>query len=872
MLFKLKNRSFYCGIALLLYFAMLFPRLVSASQSDNYIWMDPQITTPDTSLVKKDTTDTLRAASDTLNLPVSTSALPSSVKYSAKDSIVYDIRNKKVYLYDSAKLHYEDIDLKSARVTIDWTKNQIDAEGKTDSAGKTYGTPVFKEKDQEYRTKKIAYNFKTKKGKISELITQEGEGYVHVGEGKYIKTDSVNTVYAKDAKYTTCNLPDPHYYIKTNKLKIIPKDKIITGMALMHIEDVPVPLVLPFGFFPADSRRSSGLIFPQYGEDVNRGGFFLRNGGYYFGLSDYFDLALTGDIYANGGYGGKAVTNYAKRYRSRGTVQIGYSNLTTGLEDVNQAEEEQYNVRWQHVQDPKAVPNFSFSADVNAGSSKYQRFNNYDMNQRLNANMNSNINLTKRFGNSPFSLSTSLSHTQNTQTGAVNMTLPQMAFTMQRIFPFKGKRDVGGTRWYDNIGMNYNLDFRNYLQTGDSVFGFNRETFKNFQNGFTHTLPISTSLKAFNYFTISPAINYRGYFYFKSVEKYLDTATNRIERREINGFSQAHEYNVTANMNTRIFGMFNINRGKFVALRHVLEPTIGAEYKPDFTESQYGYFRKVADSAGELQTYSKFENFFMGGPDPNKFAGLNFAVNNNLELKVRGGKDTTAATKKIKLIESFSISSRYNFAVDSFQLAPILLNGFTTVYEKININASATFDPYQINNRGRRVNRLEIDDNNRLARLTNANVGFSTTLNPQARDKEKELRTADPRIGYYYPGTYVDFAVPWNLSLGYVLSYNKYFDNNQERMRDTITQTVQLSGALALTPKWKINFFGGYDINRNEVTSPKIDIIRDLHCWEMRFEWVPYGPLQMYFFSIYIKASSLRDLKYDVRKSYQEYR
>ncbi|MCX6352983.1 MAG: putative LPS assembly protein LptD [Bacteroidetes bacterium] len=830
------------------------------------------------------TKDSTKKTVDTI--AISKSGLQAEVKYSAKDSIIYAIEEKKVYLYGAAKIHYQDIDMLADYVVINWATNELTAEGRKDSTGKIKGTPVFTEKGQSYKANKMAYNFKSKKGKVMDLHTAEGEGFIIVTKGKYFKEEDSgeNIIYARDAKYTTCNLDSPHFYIQAAKLKLIPKDKIITGSAIMYIQDVPMPLLLPFGFFPAKSRRSSGLIIPAYGEDANRGGFFLRNGGYYFGLNDYYDLKLTGDIYANGGWGANATTNYAKMYRFRGSLSLSYSNQIIGLEDVLSTDSravqksQLYNISWSHSQDGKAHPGSSFSASVNAGSSKYQRNNSLDYTKRLESSMNSNISYNKTFIGTPFSLNSALSHSQNTQTGDVSLTLPQVNLNMQRIFPFQTKNSLNNNTWFKKIGFSWNSSFQNTVNAKENKLFVdgkpNDSVIKEMRNGVKHSLPISTNIQILKYFNLSPGFNYNGYLYFRRDIQNWDAANKKIIYTPQRGIFYANDYSTSANLSTVAYGTYRINTGNFMAVRHTVTPNVNFRYTPDFSTTQYNYYNTVQyDTLGHTRKYSYYEKGIYGGPGQGKFGGIDFSLGNVLELKMKSAKDTVTHTKKVKLLDGFNISSSYNFLKDTLKFSNFNISAYTTLFNNINVNANCNIDPYKANNiNGQDYNKFILEDKQSLGRITSASLTTSAGLNPAANKKEKEMsKYIDPRIRYFYPGTYVDYTIPWNLSLNYSLNYNSSFSFIDKKNIGAINQTVSMSGAVQLTPYWKIDFRGGYDIKNKSFTAPEVKVYRDLHCWEMRFTWVPFGAFKSYLFTVQIKAPSLHDLKYDKKKDNRTY-
>ncbi|MGZ5242736.1 MAG: putative LPS assembly protein LptD, partial [Bacteroidia bacterium] len=694
---------------------------------------------PQDTIARKDTTVKF---ADTLNIPVSKSALTAQVKYKAKDSIIYDIETKKVYLYGTAHIEYQDIVLDADFITIDWNTNEISASGRVDSTGKIAGKPKFKEGEQEFKTDSIKYNFKTKRGRISSLRTQEGqEGYIHTNVAKTVKNEEgQDVIFAKDAKYTTCELDDPHFYIQTNKLKLIPKDKIITGPALIFVEKIPVPLVLPFGFFPANSRKTSGIIIPSVGNSGTRG-FVLRDGGFYYGGSEYFDPALIGDIYTGGSYRASVQSKYAKRYRFDGDLSLSYARLDNGQPKETPGFDvtEEYYVTWSHFQNPKAHPGTTFNANVNAGSSKYLKQTSFNANAIRTQNLQSSISYGKQFRGTPFNLTAALNHSQVLSTGQIDFTLPNINHSMNRINPFKGKNAIQ-KRWYHDIGVSYNLNVQNRLQTSDSTIRKDF-TLDKFNNGAHLTVPITTAFKVFNYFSLSPSFNVDEFFYTKRSFKTLNHELNKIDTFTENGFFMAHTWRADAGLSTLIYGMFPINKGRLIALRHQVTPSVTMSYRPDYGDEKFGYYRKVQldTTSKRIVPYSIYEESasVAGYPSIGKQGSAFFSINNNVELKVRTKKDTAQATKKIKIFEQLNVTGGYNFLADSLNLMPFTLFASTTLFEKINIQGGASLDPYQIvtDTFGyeRRINKFVSEDSKALGRFTSANLSFSTDFNAEAR-------------------------------------------------------------------------------------------------------------------------------------------
>lgn len=799
---------------------------------------------------------------------ISPDAIQSLIKYEAKDSMIIDFEGNLIRLYGHAKVNYENIQLEAAMIILDWDKNLITAEGMPDSSGEMAGFPVFTDQGNPYNAKKIVYNFKTQRGRIYELRTEEGGGYV---QGKDVLKDEDNNFLVRNAQFSTCNQEHQHFYIKATKLKIM-KNQIISGPAYLVVEDVPLPLAVPFGFFPKKQERSSGILLPAPGEEFKRG-FFLKGLGYYFGFSDYFDLALKGDIYSRGSWAINANSNYTKRYKFNGNLSILYAKNRFGDPDANDfSKSTDFIINWNHNQDSKARPNSSFKASVNAGSQNSYRYNSNDPNEMLNNTLRSSVSYGKRFGGTPFSLNSSITHSQNLSNKTVNLTAPDISFSMKRITPFKPKKGVIKKRWYTDIGFNYNMKFRNSINTYDTAFLL-PETWRSWENGMQHSIPFSTTFKILKYFTVSPSINYTGFTYFKQIEKtYIEVSDtsgwDHIDETIVNGVFHQHDVSVSANISTRIYGMFNINRLGLIAIRHLVTPNMSFSYRPDFSDSKYGYYKTVQiDSTGRTNLYSVINTPVLGRPGTTKSGNLNFSIQNNIEAKVKTKSDTLEGTKKVKLIDNFNISGYYNFLADSLKLSTIRMNGRTTLFKnKLNIQFSGELDPYYLTADSLVVNKFELIENKKLGRLKQANLTIGANINSKSMSAAGRKNDQQEKVGFdAMPlDQYVDFSVPWNLGFNYTLSYKKlYFDPE-------FKQTLNVNGGLSLTEKWKVTFRTGYDIAKNEFTFTSVDIHRDLHCWEMSFSWIPFGYRQSYMFTLKVKSPVLKDLKIKKENSFYD--
>jgi len=837
----------------------------------------------DTIIKKK---DSLAVSLDTLKKKKSSSyALSSKVVYSATDSILFNIEEEKAYLYGNAKIEYEDITLTAAYIEISFKENQLFAKGVTDSTGKEKGTPEFTQGEESFHAKSMTYNFKTQKGVIKQVITKEGDNYLH---GETVKRLANKQVNVKAGMYTTCSLDHPHYEIKFSKAKVIPGDKIVTGPAYLVIEDVPTPLMVPFGYFPNKKGQTSGILMPTYGESTNRG-FFLENGGYYLGLGEHFDLALRGTIYSRGSWAGKIASNYKKRYKYEGDLNLEYAVNIDGEKDLpGYLKHNDFFIRWNHSQDSKARPNSRFSASVNAGSSKYNKYNPTSATDYLTNQYSSNINYSTTIG-SMYNFSANIRHTQNTIDGSLTMSLPEITFSVNRFYPFRPKDRVGAAKWYDNIFVSYNMNCRNTLSTFDSIL-FEHSTMKKFQNGMDHTIPISSTIKLFKYFSLTNAINYNERWYLQSIHKAwkTDSLVNGINyggvrTDTVNGFQAARDFNFSATLNTKLYGMLQFKHGYIRAFRHVVTPSVSFVYTPDFGSQTWGYYKFYADTSfhndpKQLKKYSIFEGGIYGTPPAAESGNINFSFANNLEMKVRSKKDTVSGFKKLTLIENLVVSTTYDVAKDSCNWSDLVVNGYTKLFRNLDLRYAAAWTPYVTDSLGRDLNTFLYDKSKKILKLRNNDlaVGLNWALSSTKNNKKKK-KTSDKGTPEELAminnnlDSYVDFDVPWSLNIAYTLRYTKNFLVKESPGQKDIIQTLSFNGDVNITSKWKIGFTSGYDFEQKNFSYTSINVYRDLHCWEMKFNWIPTGFRKSYNLTINVKSQVLQDLKLTKKKDWRDY-
>ena len=773
--------------------------------------------------------------------------LDSEIEKYAEDSIDIDIDGRKVHLYGNSKITYKNTTITAAYILINWVENTIFATSMKDSTNKDIGYPILTENKSSFKAKEITYNFKSKKCYVKQISTKEGDGYIL---GKIVKKMEDDILYFKKGDYTTCDAEKPHYSIRSNKIKVIPGEKIITGPAYLTFFNIPTPLIFPFGYFPNNTNQSSGIIIPSYGESQELG-FFLKNGGYYLPINEKADLTLKGDIYSKGSWNIKSILNYKKRYKYNGSLNLSFANMTNserGFPNYNLKRD--FFIRWKHNQDAKTNPNLQISANVNAGTSTFHRNNLSNTNDYLSNTFQSNISLRKKWANSPFSLSSNIRHNQNTQSKIINLSLPEISLNMNRIFPFKN--EISKDRWYEKVGLRYSLNAKNDISIVDSLL-FTKNALSKFRNGIKHTIPINTSLKVFNYLTLNPSLNFTERWYFSQINKNWDG--NNIITDTIRTFTRAHEYNLSSSLSTKIYGLVQFKKGKIKAIRHVLTPNISFSYKPDFSKEKFNYYKQVQiNNDGDKVLYSIMENGIYGSPSRGETGNISLNINNVFEMKVNSKNDTSQSEKKIKILESLNVSTSYNLLKDSLNLSNINLNARTRILKVLDINFSSTYDPYISNkSKNNNLNVLEINKNNRLARLKTLNTSIGLNIN----DKSFNTKNNDENRSF--------IEIPWDLRLNYNLTYNKGY--NSAEFADTI-QSLNFSGNIKISDKWKLGFRSGYDFDSKDLTYTSIDIYRDLHCWELMFNYIPFGFQRSYTLTIQVKAPSLRDLKYERKRDW----
>ncbi len=854
-----------------------------------------------------------RSATDTLgsNKPAPRSRirrekvdLENAVKITSTDSMIM-IGRDKAFVYGKANVEYGDIKLDAAEIELDLKDNTVYAVGRTDSLGEVEGSPEFTQRSETYTSEEMTYNFKTKKGFMTNIITQQGEGYLTGGVTKKTEREDY---YIENGRYTTCDDHDcPHFYLQLTKAKVRPKKNIVVGPAYMVLAGLPLPLAVPFGFFPFTDEYASGVIVPTFGDDYNRG-FYLSDGGYYFAISDNMDLALTGEIYTKGSWGLNAMSTYVKRYKYSGNFQMNYLKSIYG--DKGQADyskQTNFQILWSHSQDAKANPNMTLSASVNFSTSGYSRndLNSYYGSGFTENTKSSTINMSYRFPRSKWSLSTSFNISQRTSDSTLSVSFPNVNVTMQQIYPFKRKKAVGDEKWYEKIRMSYTGQLQNSLTAKQDQF-FKKSLIKDWRNGMRHSIPVSATFNVLKYLNLTPSLSFTDRMYTSKIRRQWDPNAS-VERCDTSySFYNVWDFSASVSLDTKIYGFYQplpFLGDKVKMIRHVLTPSISFSGAPDFSSAFFGYYGQytVPDpngGPGQVRKYSLFPNSLYGVPGQGKSGTVSVNLANNVEMKVKSDNDSIGE-KKISLIENFSVSQSYNFAADSLNWSNIQTSLLLRLMKNFNLNLSATWDvyTYQLNEAGNpvRVNVPRWKAGKGLGRLSSTGTSFSYTFNNNTfkrksdknnkgdkqndprkssdnnRDSENDSQQGDGSGEgdiQLDPDGYMAWSIPWSLTFNYSVSYG-YGSFNKEKLEynGKITQNLSMSGNIRPTANWSLGFSASYDFNTHKIAYMNCNISRDLHCFTMRASVIPVGPYKSYNFHISVKSSLLSDLKYDKRSS-----
>ncbi len=855
--------------------------------------------------------DTLPASADSLvtgTIPTgirkaSPNAIDLRVTYTAVGYKKIDIVNKKVFLVDQAVVNYGEMEIKADSIVFNMQNNLLFAIGRRDSTGKILGKPSFKDGSQEFDADELTYNFKTHKALIRNIITKQEDGLLHSAFTKLLEDGTSNI---SRSTYSTCDLDTPHFYINLPKAKVYPGKKIISGPGNLVLEGIPLPLIIPFGFFPIQTKRvASGLLIPRIGQE-NLRGYSLTDGGYYFAINNYIDLAIKGNIYSNGSWMATGLTNYKRLYRYNGNLSFSYANNISGHKGLpDYSKKSNYRLGWTYTQDAKASPGSRFSASVNMSSSGFDRNNSYIVAEHVTTQRQSSVSYSKSWDGTPFNLSASMNHSQNVKNKTVFLNLPKANFNMGRIYPLKGRNSSGPTKWYQELQFSYTASLDNQINTYDSLL-FTHNVFENMRNGFRHEAPISLQIRPFRNFSISPSVTYTGVMYTQKIVKrwdpnYFDVLKNQYVPSVVNDtargvfYGQAFNPSINASFSPQIFGYYRFTNpnSRIQTIRHVMKPSVSFSYVPALAGLSSKMYRQVqVDTTGNrFSEYSIFDGNIFGTPSLSRKSGnISFSLVNLLEAKIFARNDTTGKPKKINIIDNFGINTAYNIFADSNNWAPVSMQIRTTLLNNLNISASSSFSLYGVDSNGRPIGTFAYKQNKTLMRLSNFNASLDFSLSELLKgNKNKNKPVQD--INALSPGNQVTeggfsgggdlsqensgaaiydaygypvFNVPWSMNVSYSLNYYK------SGLNSIISQTLSLSGNVSLTKKMAITYTSGYDFAGKEITMTQIGITRDLHCWEMNLNWVPNGTMKMWNFTIRVKAAVLGDLKYERRKDFHD--
>lgn len=812
----------------------------------------------------------------------------------AKDSIRQDFSNgqRKMYYWGDVEVSYDNIKLKADYMEYDMSTGTVYARGTYDSLAQEWkGQPEMTQGSQTFNMEEVRYNFNTRKARITNMITKEDDGILH---GKNIKMMPDKSINITKGKYTVCDLEHPHYYLKLSSAKVVtkPSQKTVFGPAHLVVEDVDLPIGIPFGFIPKRPDRATGLLMPSFGEE-NARGFYLRDAGMYFVLGDYFDMSLTGDYYTLGSWAANLNSRYMVKYKFTGNLAVNYSVDQTGEKgSTDFFQSKNFGVRWSHSQDSKAHPGTSFSASVNFSSPSNSRYNSHSVSEALQNQISSSISYSKNW-NGKFNLSVNALHSQNSRDSSYTFTLPNITFSVSTFYPFKIKNRVGKERFYEKFALGYNTSIQNKINFKASEFG-EPGFIDKFQNGVAHNFSIKLpDFTLFKYLNVAPNVSYGMNWFFRKSEAYFDPETNSVKTemgKQFGTFGATHNYSGSLSMSTRIYGMYNFGKyHKIQALRHVVSPSVSMSFSPEKGKAFNGWrtFNYV-DTLGVQKSYDY--NIYQGqinsAPGKGKSATMSISLGNNLEAKVRDMKDTTGTgSKKVKILDQFNFSTGYNFLADSLKMNNVGLSMSTSIFGKLGINGNMNFDPYAINERGQRVNKYNLLETGVPLRLTNVSTSVSYSLSGKGTvkgndgskssggDGDGSGNPADyyrriyyhPLTGEYIPGGWLYYTnpnVPWSLNFNYSFSMSRSYNyaNNQLSKKDKYTQTLGVQGNIQLTPKMSVQAQSGWDFTAMKMTTTQFSFRYDLHCFNISVSWVPSGMYQSYSFLISANAAALADL------------
>lgn len=872
------------GLRLLVVLTVLLTGLRVGAQvrTNDSLLRPPALPTDTTKVIAADSAavvadSTARVAlEDSLGIRISPDALPAVVEATATDSAILQLRRNQFYLYGDVVVTYEDLKLNAGKVTYDQKGGIIFAEPAADTTARK-GLPTFTQGSEKFTYDDLRYNFNTKKALVRNARTQYGEGFVFSDQ---VKRAPDQSIFGLQSVYTTCNLDTPHFGIRSRRIKVIPGRIAVAGASNFEIEQVPTPLLLPFAVFPISEQQRSGFRIPSYTIEQARG-VGLTNGGYYIYFSDKADLLITSNIYSRGSFNVSAVSAYSNRYRYNGGVQLayGYDKLGEVFEPGSNISKT-FAIRWNHRSDPKARPGVTFNANVDLQKGNYYQRNSYNPALVLQNQYNSSLTFTKTWSKRPMSLTTGANFQQTFrgQSSLNNVQLPSVNFYYSQITPFKRRNPIGAPVWYEKITASYNFNLANNLSFYDTAFALSRLALSDFQNGIRHSIPISANYTALRYVNLAFNVNYNEYWLSRKDFINYDYQKQRLDTMTQSGFFTARDFTSNVTASTRIYGMKLFKRGRLAGIRHVIEPSIGYSYVPDFARAPFNtaYYQQLTPGGAILPASPYLRNAFgPSGPFGRSNSALNYGLNNVLQAKLRNkkSKDTANATRNTTLIDRLSIDGRYDFAADSFRWSDIALSFRTNLFEKINISAGAIFDPYAFDyETGIRNRQTLIETGKGVARFRSGNISLSTSLRSTGKTAPTVPDSTNNATRFLQRGAsdYVDFNIPWNLNLSYSLTTNRNYLPLKKADTFVTEQNAIFGGDFNLTPRWKVAVTSGYNFREKQISFTSLDIYRDLHCFEMRLNTIPFGPLKSFTFTLNVKAAVLQDLRLVRRRDYRD--
>lgn len=815
---------------------------------------------------------------DTFSIKLSKDSLDAPVNYEASDSVIVLMKNKKIYLFGKTKTEYRTIVLTAPKVELDQQTQMVMATNQKDSTGAEIEAAHFKDGENEFSFDTIWYNFKSQKGITRNTVTQQGELFVH---GQVIKKENDSIIYVRKGMFTTCNLDDPHFAFMTNKLKVVNKKLAVSGPAHPEFEGVPIPIYIPFGFYPLSQGRHSGFLPPQFTTNDSYG-LGLEGLGYYKVINDYWDARLYGNIYSYGGWSANLNPTYRKRYRYNGSFNLSMQSTKSNFKgDPDYFKTNTFNISWSHSVDSKARPGTSFSANVNAGSTKFNQLVPNDPQRNFQNQLGSSISYSKTWKDKPFNLTLSANHSQNNFTHLINVSLPNAGFTVNTIYPFQKKEVVGAPRWYEKLGVAYNGTLRNQVSFYDTAFSF-KQLLDTLQWGAQHNFPISLSLPPIlgGAIIVSPSVSYSQIWIAQKFRRNWNNVTKKLDTSVTKGLFMDHSTSFGLSLSSALYGTYQFRNSRITKMRHVIRPSLSFSYKPDLSKNNF--YTTQVDTSGYKMRFSQYQGSLYGYYSEGKYGGMTFQLDNNLEMKVKTKKDTAnGGEKKVTLVDGYGFSTSYNFFADSMKLAPVQFYFRTNLFNKINISATTTLDPYQVNSRGQDIGKYAWQGAKKftLGRLTSGSISMSSSFSSKPKDPKKDeerkkqvqQRLNDPtliadqqRLLDYMqqnPQEFVDFNIPWQLSFSYSLYFSEQFKPDYSGFTKKVSSNVSFNGSFSLTPKWNFSTSGYYDFSTHKIQTFQMSISRDMHCWQMSINVTPVGLYRFFSFTISPKASVLQDLR-----------